>query len=261
MYLASLTWKKLEESISEETIGLIPLGSVEQHGPLGPLGTDYMIPEELAKRIEAAYPDRVLLVPTMPYGVCPYHTSFPGTIDMGLEVLAEVMTRIAMGLMNAGIKKIIFLNGHGGNGPSLDKAALAVYNRGGIAAIVDWWVLAGQLNSTWAGGHGAGQETSVMMAIKPDLVHMKDFFPAEIHHLSDTLQNTHISTVFFGKGSVRVIRNVKDVTSNGAYGGTDVPEKANAPWGKEIIEGVSAYLVNFTEEFLKVSHIYRSDEA
>ncbi|MDD3425771.1 MAG: creatininase family protein [Aminobacterium sp.] len=253
MYLASLSWKKLEEKITKETVALVPLGSVEQHGPLGPLGTDYIIPEEFAKKIEAAYPEEILLLPTMPYGVCPYHGSFSGTIDMGLETLAEVMTRIAMGLMNAGIKKIIFLNGHGGNGPSLDKAALAVYKRGGLAATVDWWVLAGQLNPSWAGGHGAGQETSVMMALKPDWVNMKDFFPAQIHHLSETLRNTHISTVAFEKGSVRIIRDVKDVTSNGAYGGTDAPEDANMEWGSEIFNGVTEYLLRFVAEYLKVS--------
>ncbi len=253
MYLASLTWKKLEEKITEETVALIPLGSVEQHGPLAPLGTDYFIPEEFAKRVEAAYPDKIMVLPTMPYGVCPYHASFPGTIDMGIEILSEVMTRIAMSLMDTGIKKMIFLNGHGGNGPSLDKAALAVYKRGGLAAIVDWWTLAGELNAKWAGGHGAGQETSVMMALKPEWVNMKDFFPANIHHVSDSLQNTHISIVTFEKGSVRIIRDVKDVTSSGAYGGTDAPEDANREWGEEILNGVTGYLIRFIAEYFKVS--------
>ena len=84
MYLASLTWKKLEEKITEETVALIPLGSVEQHGPLAPLGTDYFIPEEFAKRVEAAY--RIKSWCFLP---CLWGLSLPcflsGTIDMGIE--------------------------------------------------------------------------------------------------------------------------------------------------------------------------------
>ena len=92
-----------------------------------------------------------------------------------------------------------------------------------------------------------------MMALKPEWVNMKDFFPANIHHVSDSLQNTHISIVTFEKGSVRIIRDVKDVTSSGAYGGTDAPEDANREWGEEILNGVTEYLIRFIAEYFKVS--------
>ena len=99
MYLAGLSWKKAERLLSDGTIAVMPLGSVEEHGPIGPLGTDYLIPEEFARRIEASFPNDVVVLPAMPYGYAPTLTSFPGTIDIGIETLTAVLNGIATGML------------------------------------------------------------------------------------------------------------------------------------------------------------------
>ncbi|HPQ37592.1 MAG TPA: creatininase family protein [Synergistaceae bacterium] len=249
MILSKMTWKDAEKTFGNSRVILLPIGSVEQHGPIGPLGTDYLIPREFAARLEERNPEDRILLPAVPYGVCPYHLGFPGTINIGDETLYAVIKGITRSLLQHGMKKFVFLNGHGGNGPALDKAALEVYQAGGLVAIVDWWVLAGQINPEWMGGHGAGQETSVMMAVDPSSVNKENCFPAEIGHLSEKLQNTHINSVRYGKGSVRIIRDVREVTSNGAYGGTDAPEDASAGTGKAILETLTEYMDSFVTEF------------
>mgnify|MGYP000473621115 CR=1 FL=1 len=64
----------------------------------------------------------------------------------------------------------VVLNGHGGNTPSIDRAALEVYHKGGVCASVDWWSLVAQLDKKFDGGHGDVLETSAMMAIAPESV-------------------------------------------------------------------------------------------
>ena len=78
--------------------------------------------------------DNVIVAPTVPYGVCPYHLSFEGSINIGYEGLYMVLHGIMDSLMQHGAKRFVILNGHGGNTPSIDRAALEVYHKGGVCA-------------------------------------------------------------------------------------------------------------------------------
>ncbi|WP_286934669.1 MULTISPECIES: creatininase family protein [Aminobacterium] len=253
MYLASLTWKKAEKNFTPNTVAIVPLGSVEEHGPLGPLGTDYLIPEEFARRIEADYPQDVVVFPAMPYGACDTLLSFPGTVDIGIETLTAVMRGIARSLLHWGLKKVIFINGHGGNNPALNAAALDIYKAGGLAAIVDWWILAGQMNPRWVGGHGAGQETAMMMALRPGWVNKEENFEEPVNHLSDNLINVHLHQIQFKNGFVRIVRDVRDSVPTGGFGGPDDPSMATEEWGHEMFDAVTEYMKDFVAEFLKLN--------
>lgn len=250
MQLKSLSWKKADEYFKTHDLAIIPVGSVENHGTQSPLGTDYIIPEKLASMIEKEAD--VLVLPAMPYGVCPHHKSFPGTINIGHDALVMVMRNIAFSLFDHGIRKFVFLNGHGGNDPALDAVSLEIYHKGGIAAVVDWWSLAPQLNKEWLGGHGGGQETSVMMAIHPDWVHLEDSVTIPASNLSENLVCGSINTVKFKGASIKVMRDVRDVVESGWFG-PDNPRDASEKWGKEMLQGTAEYLIGFIKEFQKVN--------
>lgn len=250
MRLDWMTWKQAEQYFTGDVLAILPVGSVEQHGPLGPLGTDYLIPEEIAKRLEQR--QDVLVLPAMPFGVCPHHMSFPGTINIGHETLLAVMNSVATSLLDHGVKRFLLLNGHGGNTPALETVCANVYRRRGLAALIDWWSLAPQLNNAWLGGHGAGQEASAIMAFRPELVQMKNYYPTEVNHLSDKLHNTHLSTVKFNNATVKIIRDVRHVASSGAYGGPDESATASAELGIEMLAAVTDYIGGFIEEFRKI---------
>lgn len=253
MYLASLTWHEFHDVESESLIAVIPLGSTEQHGSVGPLGTDFTIPEELCKKSEAIDPANLLVLPTMPYGVCPYHTRFSGTIDIGTTTLQSVMTSIVKSLMNHGIRRFVFVNGHGGNNPALEAACLYAYERGGLGAIIDWWTIVRELNPSWGGGHGGGQEASVMMAIRPEWVHKdKNFVQEETYNLTDALQSTYGNATSFKGATVKIIQQTTAFSKTGTFGGNgDSCGKASAEHGKEIFAGMSQYLTDFLKEFRK----------
>ena len=253
MYLAAMTWHEFKEVALPDLLALIPLGSTEQHGSIGPLGTDFTIPEEMACRIEKEMPGKVLVLPTMPYGVCPYHTEFAGSIDIGTAALQSVMTSIAMNLMNHGVRRFAFINGHGGNDPALEAACLAIYERGGLGAILDWWVIARELKAEWGGGHGGGQEASVMMALRPDWVRKeKNFVPEEIWSLTPELKSTYGNSITFHGATVKIIRQTSAFSKTGTFGGNnDSCGRADAALGGEIFEGTVRYLTDFASEFLR----------
>lgn len=253
MFLAQMTWGEFRDVDKGRLVAVIPLGSTEQHGSIGPLGTDFVIPTELAKRVEAAFPETVVVLPTMPYGVCPYHTEFDGTIDIGTSAQEAVMSSIAHHMMNYGVRRFAFINGHGGNDPALESACLKIYGRGGLGAILDWWTIARDLNPAWGGGHGGGQEAAVMSALRPDWVHKeKNFVPEETWSLTPALESTYGNAITFKGATVKIIRQTAAFSKTGTFGGGgDTCAKANAEWGREIFEGTAAYLIDFMAEFLK----------
>ena len=103
MKLAHLNWRQAERVLADpSTTVVIPIGSTEQHGPVGPLGTDWMIPEWIAGEMEKR--TNILVAPVIPFGVATHHTSFPGTIDMGLETLVAVMRGVFGSLAKHGAR-------------------------------------------------------------------------------------------------------------------------------------------------------------
>ncbi|MDR3231672.1 MAG: creatininase family protein [Synergistaceae bacterium] len=252
MYLASLSWSKAGQIRGDGVVAVLPLGSLEEHGPVGPLGTDYLVPERMAARIEAKMPERVLVLPTLPYGVTPALASFPGSVDVGYEALCAVLRGIVDAVLRCGVKRILFLNGHGGNAAAIDNAALYLYRKGGQAAEIDWWVLCAQLNDKWRCGHGGGIETAVVMAVKPEWVHLEDLFESDVAHLGERLRNVHIHSVAFEGAAVRMVRDARDSIPSGDAGYDDRPSRANAKLGEDVLDAVTNYTERFIAEFLEV---------
>ena len=122
MYLGKMTTLEAKQAFEKDPIIVIPVGSTEVHGTQSALGTDYRVPTWIAEKI--ADMENVIVAPTMPYGVCPYHLSFAGSINIGYEGLYLVLKGIVESLMAQGAKRFLVLNGHGGNTPSIDRAAL-----------------------------------------------------------------------------------------------------------------------------------------
>ena len=240
MYLAKMTRAQAKEAFEKDPIIVIPVGSTEQHGTQGALGTDFMVPSYLADHVEDV--DNVIVAPTVPYGVCPYHLSFEGSINIGYEGLYMVLHGIMDSLMQHGAKRFVVLNGHGGNTPSIDRAALEVYHKGGVCASVDWWSLVAQLDKKFDGGHGDVLETSAMMAIAPESVHLE---------LSKNMKAAYIQAVNFKGGIVRLVRDTKEIAPSGWFGPFD-PKDSSAELGQEALDLAVSYIRDFLEEMKQI---------
>jgi len=119
-----MDWRMVEDWVRHDDRCILPLGSTEQHAGLS-LTTDAILAERVA--IEAAEPLNVPVFPVVPFGLAPYFSGFPGTVTLRVATFAALIRDILDGLMGSGFRRIMIVNGHGGNQP--------------VAAIAQEWMM------------------------------------------------------------------------------------------------------------------------
>lgn len=115
MRLDGLNWWQVEAYLERNDRAVVPLGSTEQHAGLS-LGVDTILAERIA--LEAAEPLGVPVFPALPYGVAPYFAAFPGTVTLRLSTYFAVVEDLLTSLERTGFRRVLFVNGHGGNSPA-----------------------------------------------------------------------------------------------------------------------------------------------
>lgn len=251
MQLAHLNWQEAEKVLANpETLVVIPVGSTEQHGPIGPLGTDWLIPEEFCRRLDGRM-EKLLIAPVIPFGVATHHINFPGTIDLGIETMIRVMSAVFESLYRHGARRFAVVNGHGGNDPAIEKAALEMYRRGAQVTLVDWWGIAPKLNPDWPTGHGDAQEAAAVMAFAPELVKSEWLVDDVVTPPSADFKQLHINTVLFEGAPVKVIREIRDTVNTGGLGGLE-SKFATREWGVAMMDGVTDWMVRYLEAFRRI---------
>lgn len=173
---------ELDELVAGHRLAILPLGSLEFHGPHNPLGTDSIIISGLAERV--ALRTRGLLLPTIAFTLCPSHTAhFRGTISIRPEVMTMYFADILRNMLHLGFKRMFVLNGHDGNiGPARGAISEVAHEVPDSAILLaSWWeFLPGDMMKNLAmfsqsnGGHGHGGplETSAVAAFRPDLIRL-----------------------------------------------------------------------------------------
>jgi creatinine amidohydrolase len=114
MKIADMNWMQVEAQLARDDRAVVPVGSTEQHGYLS-LSVDAILAERVAS--EAAAPLGVPVFPVLNYGITPYFRRFPGTISLRLDTYHRIIADILDSVAGAGFKRILFVNGHGGNIP------------------------------------------------------------------------------------------------------------------------------------------------
>ncbi len=185
-YYRELTRLEMESVDKEETIVMIPIGSLEQHGNQCPLGTDEIIAEGTARRVKEALdkdtPDFPMLIfPLVPIGLSTEHVNFCGSVSLKPDTLYHVLYDICSSLHHHGFKKIVFLNCHGGNSPIVQVLARELRSEFSLGAFyIDCGAFFGNqaVKDTVTPGniwdfHGGEMETDMVLAERPELVHME----------------------------------------------------------------------------------------
>lgn len=114
MKIQDMNWMQVEEYLKKDNRAVLPIGSTEQHAQLS-LGVDHILSERVA--VEAAEPLGVPVFPGMPYGITPYFMAYPGTISLTQDTHTRLMRDVLDSLAAHGFKRIVIVNGHGGNAP------------------------------------------------------------------------------------------------------------------------------------------------
>jgi len=159
---------------------VLAVGSTEYHGDHLPYGTDTMVSTYLAESV-AERVEGLLVLPPMPFGMSLHYASFPIAISLTTETLVRELQEVFESLLRHGILKLLIVNGHDGNIAAIETAAREFrveHPEMTIAVLEAWWETAGKLLpegtfEVWGGlGHAGEGETSMMLAVRPDLVEM-----------------------------------------------------------------------------------------
>lgn len=173
----TMTWKEIEAQLKQVDTAILPCGAIEQHGPHLPVDIDYYDAKYMALKVAEACADpKPFVLPPIPYGVSYHHSAFKGTVSVTNNALSALVYDIGMSLANNGIKKIVILNGHGDNKPTLTYAAQMINRDAKIFVCVD----TGETSDVDLYGlidtpndiHAGEIETSTALALRPDMVDM-----------------------------------------------------------------------------------------
>ena len=126
MKWAELRWPEMKQLDRANTVVILPTGSMEQHGPHLPLQVDHFIANRLAEDLEKRMPE-VLILPPVWAGASAHHMDFPGTITLRPRVFIDLLREICGCLRHHGFRRIVLLNGHGGNRSILEVLAQELY--------------------------------------------------------------------------------------------------------------------------------------
>lgn len=243
------TWPQIREAVSQNRVIVLPVGTVEQHGPHLPLVTDVLTSTEIARRAVERAPEQAILMPSVYYSFNEHHLDFPGTIAVEGPTLINYVTDIGRSLAHHGFRKILLLNGHGSNVPFLDIVARNITNHTeAICAMVCWWSLIPTelftelRQSAHPGGmaHGCELETSLLLYLRGDLVNLRearpDFPPQQSEFFYWDLQSP--SPVFFQEFFSRY-------SQTGTLGD---PTKATSEKGRRFLEAAVETLVRLISD-------------
>jgi len=227
---ATLKWPEITERLKIVDTAILPCGAIEQHGPHLPLDVDYFDADYMARKVaEACQDPKPFVLPPIPYGVSYHHSQFKGTICVTNNALSALVYDIGMSLAENGIKKLVILNGHGDNAPTLNYAAQMI-NRDakifvcvetGETSDVDLYGLIETRNDI----HAGEIETSTSMAIRPELVDMEKA-------VDDTLDLDNEYLDFTSERGVSWYVHTKTLTKSGVMGNATLAsaEKGHKMW-------------------------------
>jgi creatinine amidohydrolase len=234
-------------------VAVQPIGAIEHHGPHLPLATDAIIAGAVAEAVVGARPDLPLaLLPTLSYALSSEHVWAPGTISLSPATLLSVLDELGASLARAGVPRLVFLNGHGGNSALLRVACREIRVRHGLLTFLVHPHLpvdqGGESNEAdpeeGFAVHGSAGETSMVLHLRPDLVDMdlaETRLPrwlADYHHIG------------FG-GEVSFGWTSADIDPSGVIGD---PTLATAEWGKAAFEACVERLGEAMAEVCRFSY-------
>jgi len=230
---------------------VVPLGSCEQHGRHLPLWVDSMQVQAVVDRVEPRLGDRAVFLPTLWLGSSHHHLDYPGTISVRPSLYAEVVADVTRSILRAGFTRVFFLNGHGGNELPGHAGLTELIATDDVAdaaslAFASWWKVATEALDPARHGleqpaiaHACEIETSLMLAIHPNLVDTHEIEP------SDPRFAAHAWHCERG-GRVSVFHRFHRLTTHGHMG---KPEAATAAKGESMLAAVSDAVVEFIHDF------------
>jgi len=255
LVLQEMTWTDVRDYVAKNDMVILPLGSTEQHGPQLPLGTDFILATDISKLISAR--TGVLVAPVLLAGYSIYHSGFPGTVSLKSETVAAVLFETAQMLMEYGFRRFLIFNYHGGNSlaqqiviqrinQETEATAVAI----GVGGLLD-----GGPEEAFLDWHAGVSETSLVLYLEPQLVHM-DRAEKPIMHFTPQMEKLEElakkdpdvelvrSSLFGVPAETRKGGSSGELSSNGVWSLGD-PKTATREKGQKIVQEMVDRIVKF----------------
>ena len=222
-----LTWPEINDAVDLGKVCIVPVGSVEQHGPHLPLDVDMVCPVGIAQGTGRAITEKVLVLPIITYGYTGHVMDFPGTINTNYDTFQEMCLDLTRSLAYHGFKKIILLNGHGSNMPNLDLVARRTnLETDAECMVIAWWnlltidpkFLPSWRESKFPGGcaHACELETSLYLYLDEDNVRKDKIKNGTI---SFNEENSPFNWCdLFGAGAATIVNWTSSYSESGVLG-------------------------------------------
>jgi creatinine amidohydrolase len=239
--LAEITWEEAAAVVEKYPVAVLPVGAgTKEHGPHLPCGTDLFLADDLAERVVKEAP--VLLLPTLPYAYYPAFINWPGSVSIEAAHFIDIVADIIRSLHRHGYRKFLILDtGVSTHAPMRVLSSdlnnelgirVAVTNIIGLLADVE-----AEIAEQETGGHGDEMETSMMLCIRPDLVHMERAVKEFRRGIPGTLSKTGLQKIAMG---------AKMDTQSGIHGDATL---ATAEKGEIALAAMTRDIVSFLEKF------------
>ncbi len=250
VHLADLKWKDVQALVREDPVAVVPIGAFEQHGHHLPLRVDAFLCGEVARRsVEdaASRGAKAVVTPTVWTGYSPHHMDFPGTVTLDAETFMSLVMHVARSLHAHGFRKILLLNGHGGNMNLLKTVVQRLrFEHDVDVAAASYWDFALDTIASWrqsdVGGinHAGEMETALMLALDPDAV---DETAREDLYLE---RRRHLPADLAVGGPVTRAATFAELSSHGAIG---APTLATPERGQELLKAMVEAVSTFVQDF------------
>jgi creatinine amidohydrolase len=247
-----MAWLEMADMTSVEfasaspRLALLPVGATEQHGPNLALSTDYVLAHRVAQRLAGAIGPEAVVLPPVPYGMSAHHLGFAGTITLSETTFLGLCVDVARSIKESGVTHLMLVNGHNGNMPALGVAASRILHETGVKAAVAFYFQQASDRVKAHGktpryGHACEVETSVALALAPELVRMEALAAGDMIAL-DLPLGTNDQPFF-----LQVPIPFHEQTRNGVFGDARL---ATREAGEDIVATAIARTVTFARAFL-----------
>ncbi|MBS3781900.1 MAG: creatininase family protein [Candidatus Thermoplasmatota archaeon] len=241
-------WELDQRSEMVDT-AILPIGSLEQHGPHLPLDTDSFdagyIVEKAVGRLD---PPKPPILPTIPYGVSDHHMSFPGTVTLRSDTLEDIIVDVGRSVLQHGFFKLYIYNGHGGNEAAIRTAAQKLKKETGMLVVTDSFESlspeAEELVETDNDVHAGEFETSLVLAVRGDMLDERTIPEKEFEFPDPKMEFDH-------KPEFNYTWNTHDITKTGVIGDAT---KASKEKGEKLWEAGIERLKKRLETVIDISH-------